>query len=212
MKKLLLASLGSLMLLGASAQSEKFAKAMITNLKQLDSSKTADAMLSLSASFERIGDAEKNQWLPYYYAALTKVMQGLMSGDLSGNDAIAGKAETLLNKADALKPNNSEISCVRSMIATTRMLVNPQQRWQEYVPVIQKALESAKAQDPNNPRPYYLQAQGLRNTPEQFGGGCKTAVPVLDEAIKRYDTFKPASDLEPNWGKDLAKQMKDGCK
>jgi hypothetical protein len=98
------------------------------------------------------------------------------------------------------------------MIATLRMLVNPQQRWQQYGAVIQQELDNAKKQDPTNPRPYYLQGQNLRNTPEQFGGGCTTAKPILEEALKKYETFKPASGISPHWGKDRVEQTLTGCK
>lgn len=194
------------------AQSEKFTKAMTSTLAQWDSAKTADDMLAISASFERIADAEKTQWLPYYYASLSQVFYAFLKNDMASNDGFAGKAEALLNKADALQPKNSEISCVKSMIATLRMLVNPQQRWQQYGATITTELDNAKKQDPTNPRPYYLQGQNLRNTPEQFGGGCNTAKPVLEEAVKKYEAFKPASDIAPKWGKEQTEKTLATCK
>jgi len=212
MKKIFFAFLSLAVVTSGFAQSEKFTKAMTTSIAQFDSAKTADAMLAVSASFERIGDAEKTQWLPYYYASLSQVIYAFMKNDMTNNDVFAQKAEQLLNKADAAQPNNSEISVVKAMIATLRMLVNPQQRWQQYGAVIQTELENAKKQDPTNPRPYYLQGQNLRNTPEQFGGGCATAKPVLEEAIKKFDAFKPASGIAPNWGKTQTQKVLDGCK
>jgi len=212
MKKIFFAFLSLAIVTQGFAQNEKFTKAMTTNITQFDSAKTADDMLAVSASFERIGDAEKTQWLPYYYASLSEVIYAFMKNDMANNDAFATKAEQLLNKADAAQPNNSEISVVKAMIATLRMLVNPQQRWQQYGAVIQQEIENAKKQDPANPRPYYLQGQNLRNTPEQFGGGCNTAKPMLEEAMKKFDAFKPASGIAPNWGKTQAQKVLDGCK
>ena len=211
MKKMFFAFLSLALVTQGFAQSEKFTKAMTTNIAQWDSAKTADDMLSLSASFERIGDAEKTQWLPYYYASLSQTIYAFMKNDISNNDALAGKAEQLLTKADAMQPNNSEISCVKAMIATLRMLVNPQQRWQQYGAVIQQELDNSKKQDPTNPRPYYLQGQNLRNAPEQFGGGCNTAKPVLEEAMKKYEAFKPASGIAPNWGKSKVEKVLASC-
>jgi len=212
MKKMFIAFLSLAIAAQGFAQSEKFTKAMTGTLAQLDSAKTADDMLSISASFERIADAEKTQWLPYYYASLCQVLYAFMKNDMAGNDAFAGKAEALLNKADAIQPENSEISCVKSMIATLRMLVNPQQRWQQYGGTINTELANAKKQDPANPRPYYLQGQNLRNTPEQFGGGCNTAKPLLEEAVRKFEAFKPASNIAPNWGKDMAEKTLATCK
>ena len=212
MKQLFFILLSIVIVSQGIAQSEKFTKAMTNTIATFDSAKTADDMLASSAAFERIGDAEKTQWLPYYYASLSQVLYAFMKNDMSQADAYANKADELLKKADALQPKNSEISCVKSMIATLHMLVNPQNRWQEYGPVIQTELDNAKKQDPANPRPYYLQGQNLRNTPEQFGGGCNTAKPVLEEALKKYESFKPASAIAPNWGKMQVEKTLATCK
>ena len=46
------------------AQSEKYTEAMKKNLSRFDSVKTTEELQSLSATFERIGDAEKNRVAP----------------------------------------------------------------------------------------------------------------------------------------------------
>ncbi len=43
---------------------------MKKNLALFDSAKTTADYQTLANTFERIGDAEKTQWLPYYYAGL----------------------------------------------------------------------------------------------------------------------------------------------
>lgn len=213
MKKLLLFTASCFLMLASFAQNEKFVSAIKKNLSQLDSGfKNPPYLLSLANNFERIATTEKTEWLPYYYAALCQVNYGFMEKDKSKVDAIADKATELINKADSLSPNNSEISCIKSMIASCHMMVNPMQRWQEYGAESNDNMEAAMKQDPANPRPYYLKGQGLRFTPEQFGGGCKTAVPVMETAIEKYASFKPASDIHPNWGKELAEQVVASCK
>ena len=185
---------------------------MKKNLSVIDSSfKNPPDLLKLSNSFERIGAAEKTQWLPYYYAAFCQVNYGFIIQDKDKIDGFADRAAVLIAKADSLSPNNSEISCIKSMIASCHMMVNPQQRWQEYGPASSSNIEAAMQQDPANPRPYYLKAQGLVYTPEQFGGGCKTAKPVLETAMDKYGSFKPASDINPNWGKPQVENLLKGC-
>jgi hypothetical protein len=185
---------------------------MGANLVKMDSAKGPADFQALSANFERIANAEKNQWLAYYYAAETQILYGFMQKETAGNDAIADKAEALMSKADSLQKDNSEISCLRSMIGTLRMLVNPMQRYMQFAQQINGAMEMAKKQDATNPRPYYLQGQNLKNTPEQFGGGCKTALPILEKAVALYATFKPASALHPNWGKRQTEELVASCK
>jgi hypothetical protein len=213
MKKLLFIAGGCFVMLSSFAQSEKFTAAMKKNLAELDSAfKNPPYLLTLANNFERIASAEKTQWLPYYYAALCQVNNGFMEKDKTKIDAVADKATELINKADSLSPGNSEVSCIKSMIASCHMMVNPMQRWQEYGAESNENMEAAMKQDPSNPRPYYLKGQGLKYTPEQFGGGCKTAVPVLETALEKFAAFKPASELHPNWGKEIAQQIVDGCK
>lgn len=185
---------------------------MKKNITLLDSGfAKPDLFLSLANTFERIGTTEKSEWLPYYYAAYCRINYAFMQKDPVGNDAIADKSAELINKADSLQPNNSEISCIKSMIASVQMMVNPQQRFMQYGPISQKEMGKAMQQDPSNPRPYMLKGQSLKYTPEQYGGGCKKAVVELTTAQEKYTAFKPASDISPNWGKSITEIMIKEC-
>ena len=201
-KSILLVLLFAAISICSFSQSERFIGAMKKNLSQIDSSfKSPAELLSLSNSFERIAVAEKNEWLPYYYAAFLQVNLGFMEQDKSKVDGIADKASSLIKIADSLNPGNSEISCIKSMIASCHMMVDPMNRWMQYGQESGSNIDAAIKQDPTNPRPYFLRGQGLKYTPEQFGGGCKTAKPVLETALEKYNQFKAASDIAPNWGK-----------
>jgi hypothetical protein len=65
MQKTLIA-LTLLISVAAHAQSDKYIQAMQKNIALLDSAQTVDQLQSLAGTFDRIGDAEKTQWLPYY--------------------------------------------------------------------------------------------------------------------------------------------------
>jgi len=212
MKKLFLSTIVLFSTIILCAQSEKYTAAMKKNLAAIDTSfKNPADLLTVANNFERIADAEKSQWLPYYYAAFCQVNYGFLLQDKDKVDGVAGKAAILIAKADSISPNNSEISCIKSMIASCHMMVNPQQRWQEYGQASGSNIEAAMQQDPANPRPYYLKGQGLVYTPEQFGGGCKTAKPILETAIEKYASFKPVSEISPNWGKKQVEGLLKGC-
>lgn len=185
---------------------------MKRNLAMIDSSfRNPMDLLNLSNSFERIAQAEKNQWLPYYYAALCQVNYAYLEQDKTKVDGIADKAEALAAVADSLSTANSEISCIRSMIATARLMVNPMQRYMQYGAESEKQLKLAMAQDSSNPRPYFLKATSLKYTPAQFGGGCKTALPVFQTAMEKFGTFKPVDELHPAWGKAPTEQAIAEC-
>jgi hypothetical protein len=212
MKKLIILSTIIITSFSSFAQSEKFVAAMKKNISEIDASfAKPENFISLANTFERIGTSEKTQWLPFYYAALCRVNYSYTQKDPSGNDAIAEYATRLINKADSLMPNNSEISCIKSMIANIQMLVNPMQRYMQYGQIVQKEMKAAMEQDATNPRPYMLKGQGLKFTPEAFGGGCKVASEPLATALEKYATFKPASDIAPNWGKLYTETLVKEC-
>jgi hypothetical protein len=202
----------TLLLFAASsfAQSEKYMKTMQDKVGSLDSTRDPAALKDLSATFERIGDAEKTQWLPYYYSALTLVNSGyttFMSANGNTNgmaqsiDPVADKAESILGKAEALSKDNSEIFILKKMIATLRMMVDPMNRYMTYGPQAQTALETAKKLNPENPRIYYLEGMDLYQTPEQYGGSKPEAKKRFETALQKFDAFKPASPIDPQWGR-----------
>jgi hypothetical protein len=200
--KRLLVSLSLLLTITGFSQNDKFLKAMAKTKTDMDSAKTTEQMQAASATFERIGNAEKTQWLPYYYAALCQTNIGWMD-QKSDKDKLAEKTKSLLDKAEALD-KNSEIYIVRSMAATQQMLVDPMTRWQTYGAESAAALGTAKSLDANNPRAYFLEGSSIMNTPAAFGGGKDKAKPILQKSVDLFKTFKPASDLHPTWGQKLA--------
>jgi hypothetical protein len=215
MKKIIIAAILITSSVLSFAQSDKYVAAMQKNIAAMDTSfKTPANLLTLSNNFERIATAEKSQWLAYYYAALCQVNYAFTQtqGNMGAVDGIADKANILIVKADSLQPGNSEISCIKSMIATCHMIVDPMSRWQQYGAEIEQHNAAAVKQDPSNPRPYYLKGENLKGTPEQFGGGCKTAKPELQKAMELFGTFKPASELHPNWGKQRVEMLLNECK
>jgi hypothetical protein len=197
------------MILGAGlqAQSEKFLSAMKEKVAAMEQTNTLEGWQQLGNGFERIAEAEKKEWLPYYYASLCRVMSGYMigNGQMGGfadkSDPEADKAEELLAKAVALHKEDSEIWCIRKMIATLRMSADPMNRFQTLGPKAAEALEMAKKLDPSNPRVYLLEGQDKFFTPEQFGGSKAEAKILFEESQQKFEASKPSSAIVPQWGR-----------
>lgn len=193
----------------AMAQS-KYESGMERGFQQMQASKTADDMSATSAFFERIADAEKDKWLPYYYAAYCNYMTGWMNPK-ADKDKVGEKSKDLITKAEALEPNNSELYCLRQMVAILQMTVDPMARFQSYGVEATNDLEKAEKADPNNPRIYYLRGQTLMKTPTAYGGGKAAAKKQFEKAMELYQTFKPATPFHPNWGKEEAQTSLAAC-
>jgi hypothetical protein len=210
MKKISMFLIAAFVTAAAFSQSERYTKAMESNISKLDSTITAQGWADLANAFQRIGDAEKTQWLPYYYAAYSHVMNGYMlMNDQSGGmadklDPLAARAEELISKAEGLAKENAEILLIKKMIASLKLMGDPMTRWQTEGPIAEAAINKAKAMDPGNPRVYVLLAQDKFFTPEQFGGSKTEAKTLFEEALKKYETYKLQSPLHPNWGKTAA--------
>ncbi len=207
MKKMILALI-LFASLTAGAQTDKYTQSMQANIAQLDSGNSIDDLQSLAGNFDRIGDAEKTKWLPYYYAALAQTWIGWRP-ELKDKDANAEKIKALLAKAESIE-KNSELYSIENMTATQQMMVDPQSRWSTYGQDASAALQKGLQADPNNPRLYYLQAMTLFNTPPQFGGGKDKAKPLFEKSIALFKSAQP-KPLYPTWGQREAENMLAQC-
>lgn len=208
MKKIICLLVAAMLVTTAFTQNEKFTQVMTQKLAGYDTVRSSEGLQEMANTFERIAEVEKTQWLPYYYAALSNVNLGynyvFAAGPMGGNsdkgDPLADKAELLLNKAEELSKDNSEIYIVRKMIATLRMMGDVMNRYMTYGPAASEALAMAKKLNPDNPRVYMMEGIDQFNTPEQYGGSKEEAKRLLQEALKKYESFKPESPLHPTWG------------
>lgn len=212
MKKLTLIILLLTAATASFAQNKKYISAMEKNIAALDTARTISGYQAAANGFERIATAEATEWLPQYYLAFCNVMMAGIEKDGDKVDAYCDKADGYLDKAEVLTTENSEIYTLRSLINSMRIKVNPMGRGQKYGTEAAINLAKAKELDPTNPRPWLLDGQGKLYTPPAFGGGKDKAIPLFEEAVKKYETFKPASTIHPNWGKSRAAGMLEDAK
>lgn len=203
MKKGFFVLIASLMAINVFAQSEKYVHAMEKLVPAVDTIRSLDGLTDLANSFERIANAEKTQWLPFYYAALCHINKANMyfqTQELDKIDPVMDMAEPLLKKTEELEKNNSEVLCLTKMFNTGKMMADPMSRYMVYGAAATAALEAAKKLDPNNPRVYLLEGIDLYYTPEQYGGSKEKGKELFKEAAKKMEAFKPASNIHPSWG------------
>lgn len=215
MKTLILIMVASIAITVTNAQDAKYIKAMEKNISMIDSANVQtqpNLFQDAYNAFERIAGANSKEWLPLYYQSFCEVMMGMRQTDNQKKDEYFDKAEALINKADSLQPDNSEIYVLKSFITSMKISVDPQNRGQQLGMKSGMLLGKALQLDPENPRAYFLKGQGLIFTPPQFGGGKDKAIPVLETAVKKFAKFKPTSSIMPHWGEAKCKAALEECK
>lgn len=212
MKKIILSILTLIVFNAMASDNAKFVAAMEKNIKALNESKTVDQYLNVANAFERIAQTETSEWLPLYYQAYANMMTGMQQTNNALKDEYYDKALTMLDKADAISKDNSEIYVLKSWAVSMKIGIDPQNRGMEMGMMSSMYLQKAMSFNAENPRAYLMKAMNLMYTPEQFGGGKDKAIPVFETAIEKYKTFKPSSSIMPVWGKETADKYYAECK
>lgn len=208
MKKMLLLMMSAGLLLAAQAQNEKYVGYMKKTIAQLDSARTPDDFQQAANTFERIANAEKTEWQPGYYGAYALVMKAFYMKELKEVDATCDKADAMLALAESIAGmKNSEILTLKSMVLTARMRVDGSRGMSMGPKATQLLQQALQGQPASNPRAMVQMAQMLFYTPPAFGGGKEAGIEWLKKGIAAYETFKPATDLDPIWGKPYAEGL-----
>jgi hypothetical protein len=185
---------------------QSYEQAMLNAKERMDKASTINEFVEVANIFERIGQAEKTEWLPYYHAAYMYLLAGFDEQVLSKKDSWFDKAQQLLDQAFKIEPDESELFVLQAFIYPGRIVVDPMSRGLELLGNMNSALDRAIRLNPENPRSYYLRAITLLNMPVEFGGGAAVAKPVFETAREKFNSYKPKSSIYPDWGKEQNKE------
>ncbi len=190
---------------------DKYLEAMQKNIGAVYTAKTSDEIQPLVNAFERIGEAEKTKWEPYYYAGYGYLMIAVREPDAAKKDTYLDHALKALEKAKAVHAGESEIIALEGFVHMIRVSVNPASRGQQYSGLAMQTFGKAIAMNPENPRALTLMAQMQYGTAQFFGSSTAEACGTLNKALEKFDTFKSDNPLAPQWGKGIAEGMKKQC-
>jgi hypothetical protein len=218
MKKTILIIASAFMMYSFANGQDAYTKQMQQQVKMLDNANTIKEYEQLAANFMRLAQAEKTQWLPYYYSAFCDAKVGWLKQDDPDNiEPFANKADEEIKQAQALidtakqKTELSELYCVLSMINRARVFINPSTYGRQYGPAASRYIRLAEKANPDNPRALYLDGWEKFSTPKMWGGDKLKAKELLETAKQKLDN-NTVSGIEPHWGKkevqDILNQLK----
>lgn len=194
------------------ANDEKFIEVMQKNIKAVYEARDISAFQQSINSFERIAEAEKTRWEPFYYIGFGYLMMANIETDLSKKDVFLDKALEAVEKGKLLAGAESELIALEGFAYMLKVAVDPQSRGMVYAPRASQTFEKAVQLNPENPRAIALMAQMQFGTAKFFNSPTADACASNDRALEKFATYKSENPLAPVWGLQMAQQMKEACK
>ncbi|MBR8537694.1 hypothetical protein KDU71_19140 [Carboxylicivirga sediminis] len=190
-------------------QANDYETIMQQNITQLYQTTDVSSINQIAASFQRIADVEKDEWLPLYYVAYAYARSTHFITDADSIDLQLDKAQLALKQLVGSKSDESEIYALQALVYSLR-ITNPM-RGYKYSSLSNEALAKAEQLNAANPRIYYCKANNIYHTPKMFGGGKEKAQPLYEKAAELFAHSKHPNHLWPTWGSIHNKAMLNKC-
>lgn len=181
---------------------DRFKTAMLTNLEAWGKAKSPADYEQVRNKFVRIGDAEKTQWLPYYYAAQMYILEGFRVKDKAKIKLLLDQADQLMDKAAQMDGAiEAEFLILKGLRNTVLVASDPAVNGPKLSAPTMALYKKALALDPKNPRATYLSAEFEMGAAKFFGKPLDPYCKKFDEALELFKNEKPKSEIHPAWGK-----------
>lgn len=206
MKKLIIIAI--ILVSGFTSAQTNFEKGMQKAFELWQDNKTDEA----ENMFERISNAEINEWLPHYYIAQINSLKSWEEKDEKVLKAQLDKAQEHINSAMAISNDNPEILVMQAQVLTNWVAYDGAVYGMKYAGKITELYNKAYKLAPKNPRVAFNKADWAMGSARYFGQDTKPYCAEIEKSIELFATFKPESDLHPTWGIERAEQVAKSCK
>lgn len=161
--------------------------------------------------FERIAEAEDDNWLPKYYAAHVNILSSFDETDESKLSARLEKAQNLLNDATTLSPENPEIMVLQALLYTAWIAYDGAKYGMILSGKVHATYAKAQTMAPSNPRVVLAKAEWEMGSASYFGQDTAPFCKDVERSLELFTNFKPESEFHPKWGQERARQILSNC-
>lgn len=161
--------------------------------------------------FERIAQAESENWIPVYHAAQFLIISSHGIEDMSQREATLEKATVLVKMAKQRSQDNSEITTLEGMLLTGYLAMDPGTYGMTYSAKIPALYEKAINQNPDNPRAYANMIEFEMGAARFFGQELGPICKKMKEIIPKFKNQKVDKPFAPSFGLKRAKQIVANC-
>lgn len=173
----------------------------------------ADKPWEAANLFERIAQAEPEEWLPPYYVAQINVINSFDEKDKTKLTAQLEKAQDFINQAKTNSKENAEILTLEAQWYTVWIVFDGQQYGMKYSAKVQQLYKEALQLAPNNPRVILSKAEWDIGSATFFNQSVEPYCKDIQRAIELFATFKPEGKFYPTYGEERAKKVfETNCK
>ncbi len=162
--------------------------------------------------FERIANAEPDQWLPNYYIAQMNSLKSWNVKDETVLKAQLDKAQEHLNTAMSKSKDNAELLVMQAQVYTNWVAFDGATYGMKYGAKVAELYNEAYKLAPDNPRVVFGKAEWGMGSARYFGQDTKPFCKDIEKSIELFAKFKPETKFSPNWGKERAEQVLASCK
>ena len=162
--------------------------------------------------FERIANAEPDNWLPPYYAAQVNIISSFGEKDGKKLSSQLKKAQDLINDATAISKENPEIFVLQAMLHTAWVAYDGATYGMTLSGKVVELYTKAAQIDPKNPRVVFSKAEWDIGGARYFGQDTAPFCKDIERSLELFANFKPETPFHPNWGQDRAEEAVKACK
>ena len=162
--------------------------------------------------FERISKAEKDKWLPSYYAATIEILSSFGVKEEATLKAKLNKAQGFLDTAKSLSADNPEILITQALLNTAYMAFDGQKYGMTMSMKNNGLYAKAFKLAPNNPRVVMSKAEADMGAARFFGKSIAPFCKDIERAVELAKKENITEKFYPKFGFDRAEQVLKQCK
>ena len=167
----------------------------------------ADKATDAANLFERIAQAETDNWLPPFYVSQINVFQSFSEKDAEVLIPQLKKAQDFLNDAKAISKDNPEILVLEAQLLTSWIVYDGQKYGMKYSGKITELYNKAAALAPENPRVVLGKTEWEIGAAKWFGKSTEPYCKDLVRAQALFANFTPEGEFYPRGGGERVAQV-----
>ena len=194
--KNLIISIAILFVATSTQAQDRYTQGMEQGFKLWKENKTTEA----SAIFQRIAQAEKDNWIPYYYATNVLVASSFTTKDKAKVNEMLEKSQELIAKAHEISPDNTELLTMEGLIYTGYVAMEPETYAMQYSSKIMGLHAQALELDDTNPRAHFNKIEYEIGTARFFQQDLTTFCEGLENTRALFENQESDVPFYPSYG------------